>query len=64
MKSESPVATPLLSAVDVAKLLSLSQRTLWVWHRNGKLPAVVLPGGTLRWKRADVERLIREGTAA
>jgi len=48
----------LLTASQVAKRLAVAVRTPYKWHERGELPAVVLPGRTLRWRSADIDALI------
>jgi excisionase family DNA binding protein len=39
----------LLTARDVAERLGVSPATVLRWTRQGELPAIKLPGGTLRY---------------
>ena len=52
----------LLNSGDAAKLLGISERTLWELKRNGDLPYVVVGTGdkkkSIRYARVDLERLI------
>lgn len=56
------MAGDLLTTSEVAKLLGVTRGTIWRWVRDGRLPAVTLPTGTLRVRREDVERLLRRPT--
>lgn len=48
----------LLKTAEVAKLLRVTPKTVWSWHRQGKLPGFELPGGKeLRFHRSDVEAI-------
>lgn len=40
----------LLSAKALAKMLSLSPRTIWRLRSSGKLPEPVKVGGAIRWR--------------
>jgi predicted DNA-binding transcriptional regulator AlpA len=44
----------LLSAKTLAKLLSLSPRTVWRLRSAGKLPKPVCVGASIRWKLSDI----------
>lgn len=47
--------TRLLTARDVADLLGVSAETILRWTRAGKLPAVRLPGGAIRFREDELE---------
>jgi excisionase family DNA binding protein len=49
------VTARLLTAREVADLLSVSTETTLRWTRTGKLVGYRLPGGQLRYRLADVE---------
>ena len=40
----------LLTARDVAELLGVSSETILRWSRTGKLPAIRLPSGAIRFR--------------
>lgn len=44
----------LLSAKALAKMLSLSARTVWRLRSAGKLPKPVCVGASIRWKLSDI----------
>lgn len=48
----------LLTAPQVAKMLSVSAETIRVWAKDGKLPSITLPAGRLRFRRADIEAIL------
>jgi excisionase family DNA binding protein len=48
----------LLTTAEAARMLRVSQKTIGRWVRLGQLPAVRLPSGQLRIKRAEVDRLL------
>ncbi|MBW3598151.1 MAG: helix-turn-helix domain-containing protein [Planctomycetes bacterium] len=55
-------AQPLLiSAPQLATLLSVSERTVWRLQAAGKLPRPVKIGGQKRWRRSEVDRWIAAG---
>jgi predicted DNA-binding transcriptional regulator AlpA len=54
----------LLTARDVARRLSISERTVWRWTAQGLLPPPVHPHArSTRWRAADIERYL-QGLAA
>lgn len=48
----------LLTTEEVAEVLRVHIGTVTKWVRQGRLAAVTLPGGTYRFHRADIERLL------
>ena len=58
---ENVVGESLLTADQVARVLSVSLRKLWRMKAAGELPSPVKVGvkGT-RWRSSDLERFIRE----
>lgn len=48
----------LLTRKDVAKLFQVSALTVIRLEAAGKLPAVRLGAGTVRYRRSDIERFI------
>lgn len=54
----------LLTVAEVAEALRISDETVHRWVRQGRLPAIRLPGGPLersglkRFRREDVEALL------
>ena len=53
----------LLTAAEVAETFRVSKATITRWHKAGTLRGVKV-GGVLRFRRADVERLLTPGEAA
>ena len=51
----------LLSSKEAAKLLSISERTLWTITNAGKIPCVRILGAK-RYARSDIEKFIVEQT--
>lgn len=50
----------LITIGEAARILQVSTRTLLRWHDQGRLvPAVVLPSGHRRYRRRDIERIVR-----
>jgi excisionase family DNA binding protein len=59
------MASPdLLTVRDVARRLSISERTVWRWTALGLLPAPVHPHTrSTRWRAADIERYLESLSA-
>lgn len=55
---DHPLEDELLTAVEVAKMSRTSAATVRRWAREKKIPAVPLPGGKWRFRRADIEELL------
>lgn len=58
---KSPEAPLLLSARDVARLLSVSVATVWRLESAGKVPKSIKVGGSTRWRYADIAAWIDAG---
>lgn len=48
----------LLTAAEVAAELRVTRVTVGRWARDGRLASIRLPGGTLRFRRSDVDALL------
>jgi excisionase family DNA binding protein len=62
-RGEVVMAARLLTARAVADLLGVSTETVLRWVRAGKLPAVRLPGGGIRFREDDLDAWLAERTA-
>ncbi len=51
----------LINATQFAKLLSISERTLYRLKSSNRLPMSINLGGSVRWRRTDVNRWIQDG---
>lgn len=51
-----------LTTSEVASRLfgGVSMRTVQLWAKTGKLPAVQTPGGTWRFRREDIEAVVNK----
>ncbi len=49
----------LISPGEAARSLNVSYKTLWRWWKEGKIKAVRLPSGRLRYYRHEVEKLMK-----
>ena len=54
MSNLSDVQPELLSVRDLARLLNVSQRTVWTLRNRGELPSPLKLGAGIRWRRATV----------
>lgn len=48
----------LMKTAEVAQVLRVTPKTVWSWHKKGRLPGIELPGGELRFRRSDVEAIL------
>ena len=48
----------LMSTTEAANRLNVSRHTILTWVREGKLPALRLQGGHLRYRPEDVEGML------
>lgn len=53
-----PPDDALLTADEVCDLFKIHKRTLTRWVNDGKLPAVTLPSGRVRYRQADVDAIL------
>jgi excisionase family DNA binding protein len=51
-----------MDSADVCRTLGISKRTLQTWRNNGKIPFSML-GGKVYYHMADIDNLLRKGTA-
>jgi predicted DNA-binding transcriptional regulator AlpA len=59
MFSPRAMIPDLLTVHDVARRLSISERTVWRWTALGLLPPPVHPHArSTRWRAADIERYL------
>ena len=61
MQSETKQECELLSVKELAKILSLSVRTVWRLRSAGKLPKPLTIGGSVRWIESEISAWIRAG---
>jgi excisionase family DNA binding protein len=54
----------LVTAVELARLLKISTRTLWRQLSAGKIPKPVRFGGTVRWRLEEIHKWITDGCQA
>ena len=51
----------LITAIQFAKLLSISERTLYRLKSTGQLPVPIVLGGSVRWRLTEVRDWIANG---
>ena len=51
----------LITAVELARLLQVSTRTLWRLRSGGQLPEPVRFAGTVRWRLSEIKNWIADG---
>lgn len=54
MQNEAVSTVTLMDAKTLAKMLSVSLRTIWRLRSAGKLPKPVRFGGSVRWRLSDI----------
>lgn len=54
----------LLNTTQAAKLLQASASSVRRWAEQGKLPSLRTPGGQLRFKKKDLEKVYGDETEA
>jgi excisionase family DNA binding protein len=63
MQDSSMLQPDLLLVSDAARLIGVSDKTIRLWERVGRLPARKTVRGVRLFDRRDVERLARERRA-
>jgi excisionase family DNA binding protein len=58
----TPKAT-LLTTSEVAEMCQVTSNTVSRWVREGRIAAITLPGGKLRFRRSDVEEMLTPNQA-
>lgn len=51
----------LVTALEFARLMCISTRTLWRLRSAGQLPDPVRLGGAVRWRLDDIKKWIADG---
>ncbi len=60
MGSKTESMSPLLTVKQVAEMLGVTTSTVWRWRDAKEIPMPIEIGGTLRWRRAEIEKWIAE----
>jgi len=58
-KRSRPESSNLLRPTVAARELGVSYKTLWRWWKEGRITAVRLPSGRLRYPRDETERILQ-----
>lgn len=58
MEGPVPLSEPLQTADDVAQMLGVAPRTVYLWARTGSLPHFRL-GGAVRFRRSEIEQWLQ-----
>lgn len=61
---KSSITAELVNARELAKLLAVSERTLYRLKSAGELPPAVAIGGSVRWRLAEIRQWVGEGCPA
>jgi len=59
--SPEPPAIELVNARELAKVLAVSERTLYRLKSTGELPPPVVLGGSVRWRLSEIRQWISRG---
>ena len=59
--AKAAIPSELISAVQLAVLLGISERTLYRLKSNGHLPKPILLGGSVRWRVDEIQAWIADG---
>ena len=60
-RADQPVDVELVNARELAKILSVSERTLYRLKSTGELPTPVVLGGSVRWRLSEIRQWIANG---
>jgi len=61
MSAKATIEDALISAATVAQTYEVSEKTVWLWAKAGRIPAPVMRGkNCTRWRKSDILRHIRE----
>ena len=61
MSTDAATTPKLINAEELARLMQISERTLWRLLSGRKLPQPVRIGRNTRWRLAEVEQWIERG---
>jgi prophage regulatory protein len=60
-KSETPITRQLLTVKEAAEMAGVRPRSWWRYVSSGEAPTPVRFGGSVRWRRSDLEAWIAAG---
>jgi len=55
------VHSQLITTEELAQMLSVSERTIYRWRAEGKIPPALKIGGVLRWSRDAIVEWLADG---
>lgn len=58
---DTDVKPVLIDAEALARMMDVSERTLWRWVSRGELPQPLRIGGSTRWRLAEINDWIERG---
>ena len=61
MRAEPPVATPWMKEAEAAAYLGVKPRGIQTHRRHGTGPNYCMPGGVIRYNRAELDSYMRDG---
>jgi excisionase family DNA binding protein len=50
----------LLTSAEVASMFGVDRRTVVLWAKRGRLPALRTPGGQHRFRAMEIQRLLQQ----
>ena len=56
--SDEKTTGKLITAKELATMLSTSVRSIWRYRSSGRLPKTVQIAGAIRWRLSDIEKWI------
>ncbi len=63
MTDQNESVHDMLTTSEAAKLLRVSEITMYRWRKIGKLPFTEYPRQNYRYRKSDIDRLLHEGVA-
>ncbi len=61
-RSSTTATDDLLTSAEVAALFGVDRRTVVLWAKRGRLPALRTPGGQHRFRADEIRRLLETST--
>jgi excisionase family DNA binding protein len=58
--AEPAEAQELLTSAEVASMFGVDRRTVVLWAKRGRLPALRTPGGQHRFRSHEIKRLLQQ----
>ena len=61
MMAEDSSRVELVNAKELARILAVSERTLYRLKSTGELPLPIVLGGSVRWRLSEIRQWIAQG---